>query len=533
MVSGLNHCSIFCLKRDSMNKANLSLAAKLWVAIGIAIALLVFTLIYGSMRAIKIRNIQDPILATQVASAGKIGQWGSAAEAGGIRKAALIVSTDAALQEIYTQQMADDDKRVSELQKSIEKLNLPPDIKTQFTQMDAGRQAVSASLAKAQELKNAGNMAGALVEIKSVYTPALGKFAKELEQFESAQMAEFPTMQARFAQDRLKDGIYSQMLVLVMIVFFIAGTVWLIRSIRQPLRDAIAVAETIAAGNLNAKVNTTRGDEFGDMMKAIAHMRDQLMHLVADVRRGTDTIATVSEEIAIGNQNLADRTEQTASNLEKAASSMSELTATVKQSAESAQQANRLAGNAAVVAQRGGEVVNQVVTTMREINASSNKISDIISVIDGIAFQTNILALNAAVEAARAGEQGRGFAVVASEVRSLAGRSAEAAKEIKSLINASVEKVEGGSKLVADAGQTMAEIVTAVQNVTDILREIDAAASEQFTGITEVNDAVVQLDQMTQQNAALVEQSAAAASGMKDQAQRLAQVVAVFKLDTA
>jgi methyl-accepting chemotaxis protein len=205
----------------------------------------------------------------------------------------------------------------------------------------------------------------------------------------------------------------------------------------------------------------------------------------------------------------------------------------VKQSADSAQQANQLASSAATVAQRGGQVVNQVVTTMNDINISSRKISDIISVIDGIAFQTNILALNAAVEAARAGEQGRGFAVVASEVRSLAGRSADAAKEIKTLINDSVEKVEGGSRLVADAGQTMTEIVTAVQRVTDIMGEISAAAAEQFAGITEVNGAVNQLDQMTQQNAALVEQSAAAASNLRDQADGLAKVVAAFKLDGA
>ena len=279
------------------------------------------------------------------------------------------------------------------------------------------------------------------------------------------------------------------------------------------------------------KVNTHRGDEFGEMMRAIAHMQEQLVRLVADVRHGTDNITTASEEIAIGNQDLANRTEQTASNLEKTASSMEELTATVKQSADSARQANQLAGSAAQVAQRGGSVVNQVVSTMEEINVSSRKISDIISVIDGIAFQTNILALNAAVEAARAGEQGRGFAVVASEVRSLAGRSAEAAKEIKLLINTSVEKVQGGTALVAQAGATMTEIVTSVQRVTDIMGEISAATSEQAQGIAQVNTAVNELDQMTQQNAALVEQSAAAASSMKDQAHRLAEVVSAFKLD--
>ena len=367
-----------------------------------------------------------------------------------------------------------------------------------------------------------------MAEIKGVFLPAVDKYLKTLQQFTDLHVNEFTQMQENFAKERVADGLFSQVMVAIMIALFIGGTAVLVRQIRQPLRDAITVAETIASGDLTGTVDTSRGDEFGEMMRALAHMKDQLVHLVSDVRRGTDSMSMASEEIASGNQDLANRTEQAASNLEKTASSMEELTATVKQSADSARQANQLASSAAQVAQRGGQVVSQVVTTMDDINTSSRKISDIISVIDGIAFQTNILALNAAVEAARAGEQGRGFAVVASEVRSLAGRSAEAAKEIKSLINDSVEKVEGGSRLVADAGHTMSEIVTAVQRVTDIMGEISSAASEQFDGITEVNGAVGQLDQMTQQNAALVEQSAASASNLKDQAGRLAQVVAKF-----
>ena len=252
---------------------------------------------------------------------------------------------------------------------------------------------------------------------------------------------------------------------------------------------------------------------------------------ISQVRASADSINTASIEIATGNQDLSTRTEQTASNLQQAASSMVQLTGTVKQSADSARQANQLASSAAEVAQRGGSVVAQVVSTMDEINTSSKKIADIIGVIDSIAFQTNILALNAAVEAARAGEQGRGFAVVASEVRSLAGRSAEAAREIKGLIGASVEKVDAGSRLVADAGQTMTEIVSSVQRVTDIIGEITAASSEQSDGIGQVNQAVSQLDQMTQQNAALVEQSAAAAESLREQAASLARVVGTFQLD--
>jgi methyl-accepting chemotaxis protein len=260
-------------------------------------------------------------------------------------------------------------------------------------------------------------------------------------------------------------------------------------------------------------------------------MQQRLRDVVGGIRTGVDSVNTASVEIASGNVDLSARTEQTASNLQQAASAMEQLTGTVKQSADSARQANQLASSAAEVAQRGGSVVAQVVSTMDDINTSSKKIADIIGTIDGIAFQTNILALNAAVEAARAGEQGRGFAVVASEVRSLAQRSAEAAKEIKGLIGASVEKVEGGSRLVADAGRTMSEIVSSVQRVSDIIGEITAAASEQSDGIGLVNRSVNQLDQMTQQNAALVEQSAAAAEGLKDQAARLSQVVGTFRID--
>ena len=268
-------------------------------------------------------------------------------------------------------------------------------------------------------------------------------------------------------------------------------------------------------------------------MQALFDMQASLRNLVGQVRNSTNSISTASSEIATGNQDLSQRTEQTASNLQQAASSMDQLTGTVKQSAESARQANQLASSAAEVAARGGTVVSQVVSTMTEINTASKKISDIIGVIDGIAFQTNILALNAAVEAARAGEQGRGFAVVAGEVRSLAQRSAQAAREIKTLIGASVEKVESGSRLVSDAGRTMNEIVGSVQRVSDIIGEITAAAAEQSDGIEQVNSSVTQLDQMTQQNAALVQESAAAAESLKGQAASLAQVVGTFRLKHA
>ncbi len=302
------------------------------------------------------------------------------------------------------------------------------------------------------------------------------------------------------------------------------------RKIVAELARAGEVANAVAGGNLSLEAASERHDEVGDLMRSLGAMTSQLNQSISTVMDSSESIRLASSEIAAGNQDLANRTEQTASNLQRAASSTEQLTGIVRQSADAARQANQLAASASEVAVRGGTVVAQVVSTMDEINASSKKISDIIGVIDGIAFQTNILALNAAVEAARAGEQGRGFAVVASEVRSLAGRSAEAAKEIKILIGVSVDKVATGSRLVADAGRTMTEIVSSVQRVSDIIGEISAASTEQSDDISQVNTTVMELDRMTQQNAALVEQSAAAAQSLREQAQRLAQVVSAFRL---
>jgi methyl-accepting chemotaxis protein len=347
-------------------------------------------------------------------------------------------------------------------------------------------------------------------------------------------------LQTRIAKEEYEAGLARYHTTLrVSISAIVAGVLFagifgltLIRGISHSLNQAMDATNAVAQGDLSQPIEVQGQDEVAQLLRSLASMQDKLIQVVSRVREGSESVSTASAEIAQGNHDLSARTEQQASALEETAASMEELSATVKQNADSARQANQLALSASTVAIRGGDVVAQVVHTMKDINDSSSKITDIISVIDGIAFQTNILALNAAVEAARAGEQGRGFAVVASEVRSLAGRSAEAAKEIKSLISASVERVAQGSALVDQAGATMTEVVSSIRRVTDLMGEISAASSEQSAGVSQVGEAVTQMDQVTQQNAALVEQMAAAASSLKSQAQELVGTVAVFKLNT-
>jgi len=354
----------------------------------------------------------------------------------------------------------------------------------------------------------------------------------------------FGEVQKKFVAERGEsaDATYSSTMTLLLILsgavlaVSCVATYLLARSITRQLGGepsyAADVARHIATGNLAVDVDTT-GAEAGSLMVAMKEMRDSLVKIVGQVRQSSDSIATGSSQIAAGNQELSGRTEQQASALQQTAASMEELTSTVKQSADNAKQANQVAVSASEAAAKGGEVVDQVVSTMDAIAASSKKIAEIINVIDGIAFQTNILALNAAVEAARAGDQGRGFAVVAGEVRNLAQRSAQAAREIKSMISDSVEKVDAGSKLVNNAGDSMREIVGQVKRVTDLISEITSASLEQSSGIGQINEAVTSMDQGTQQNAALVEESAAAAASLREQAERLTQAVSVFRLSAA
>ena len=377
------------------------------------------------------------------------------------------------------------------------------------------------------------NQAAAIEVVSKEDTPVWRNIRVRLQDYIKAKNAAVENTKAEMVAFSQRMLVIALVLMLVAMIVGAGIVFWLIRHIMQQLGGepvyAVEVARAISAGDFSREISIARGDSTS-LLFTMNAMRENLTATIGDIRQSTETIAVASREIASGNADLSGRTESQASSLEETASSMEELTSTVKQNAENARQANQLVVSTADVAVKGGQVVGQVVDTMASIKASSRKISDIIGVIDGIAFQTNILALNAAVEAARAGEQGRGFAVVAAEVRNLAQRSAGAAKEIKALIEDSVDKVDIGGKLVDEAGKTMDEIVNSVKRVTDIMSEIAAASQEQSSGIEQVNQAVGQMDEATQQNAALVEEAAAAAESLQDQAAKLAQAVSVFNL---
>jgi methyl-accepting chemotaxis protein len=434
-----------------------------------------------------------------------------------------------------------DEKRVAELRADLGR-QIDGVQRTLAALAESGDEATRSSVASMKDLLGAyRKQADAALDMAAIdpntgvaamqnAEESAGKVAAALSAVVAGTKERSEAEGAAIARRASRNAIAIEAIALLATLAAMGFAVWMQRRIVADLNHASAIAAEVAQGNLAVDASTRRRDEVGDLMRSLGAMAGQLQGSMRSVMDSSESIRTASAEIASGNTDLSQRTEQAASSLQQTASSMEQLTATVRQSADSAAQANQLAASAAEVAGRGGAVVSQVVSTMQEITASSRKIADIIGVIDGIAFQTNILALNAAVEAARAGEQGRGFAVVAGEVRNLAQRSAEAAREIKALIGGSVDKVESGSRLVADAGATMNEIVASVQRVSDIIGEITAASSEQSQGIGQVNTAVSQLDQMTQQNSALVEQSAAAAESLREQAARLADVVAAFRL---
>jgi len=414
---------------------------------------------------------------------------------------------------------------------TLQKYSDDPQSKSLLASSIEQKQAIFPVIEKIKGHVSGGNYFDASALLKSDFIPLHEKWMTSLVALADYQQKE---MKATYEASQANYGMTRMSMVAIGILTIAIGAfiaVFITRTIIVPLRDAADIANTIASGDLSAKIEVAGNDEAGQLVSALKSMQGNLVNTVNHIKQGTDTISVASREIASGNADLSSRTESQASSLEETASSMEELTSTVKQNAENARQANQLVVSASDYALKGGQVVGQVVETMGSIKESSRKIVDIIGVIDGIAFQTNILALNAAVEAARAGEQGRGFAVVAAEVRNLAQRSAGAAKEIKALIGDSVEKVDAGSKLVDQAGKTMDEIVTSVKHVADIMSEITAASQEQSSGIEEVNRAIAQMDEMTQQNAALVEQAAATAESMQQQAGTLSQAVAVFKVD--
>ncbi|NQE49729.1 methyl-accepting chemotaxis protein [Herbaspirillum rubrisubalbicans] len=404
--------------------------------------------------------------------------------------------------------------------------------KEMFAALIAARNAYSGPRDKLRDLIQAQKKEEAVEYLFKEVIPRQEEYFAALEKFVDYQKS---LMDASVAQGKqIEASAVMLMLVLSGIAIVLCAlAAWLVtRSITRPLNEAVKVASAVAEGDLTVQIGQTSKDETGLLLASLKTMNESLHRIVSEVRSGTDTINTASSEIATGNLDLSSRTEEQAGALEETASAMEELTSTVKQNADNARQANQLAATASEVAVQGGSVVGQVVQTMGEINEASKKIVDIISVIDGIAFQTNILALNAAVEAARAGEQGRGFAVVASEVRTLAQRSASAAKEIKALIDDSVTRVDNGSRLVEQAGSTMGEVVASVKRVTDVVAEISAASNEQSDGIEQINHAITQMDQVTQQNAALVEEAAAAAQSLQEQSSRLTATVSVFKLSS-
>ncbi|HEY0490659.1 MAG TPA: methyl-accepting chemotaxis protein [Telluria sp.] len=511
--------------------ANIQIGKRL--AIGFALILTMTALIaaVGVWRLNQVADSTRAMMEQPLAKERMIVDWYTQIFAAVRRTAAIVKSSDPALGPFFKEDAAATAKTTVDLMKQIEPLIEGDEEKALYEKIVAQRKLYTAGRDGAIKAKADGNAEEATRIFEQGFVPAAKTYQESVR--------ELVAMQRKHMDATARSIDQTADFSTTLLAGLAAGAVllgalcsWLLAAgIVRPIREAVALAETVASGDLTRQIEVTSRDETGALLGALRQMNDSLVGIVTQVRGGTDSISTASREIADGNLDLSARTEQQASALEQTAASMEELTTTVRQNADNARQANQLSMTASDIAVQGGAVVNQVIATMGSINDSSRKIVDIIGVIDGIAFQTNILALNAAVEAARAGEQGRGFAVVASEVRTLAQRSAAAAKEIKELIGDSVEKVDAGTALVDQAGTTMGQVVASIRRVTDIMAEISSASVEQTGGIEQVNAAIGQMDEVTQQNAALVEEAAAAAGSMQEQAAQLAQVVSVFKLD--
>ncbi len=513
-----------------MRIADLKIRTRLSIGFGTLLALLLTMLVIALVRFVAIERANEALLTSAWAKANAAHDIDAMGRGNARRLLEIFTTTDATQRNTLNQRIDDNLARIGKAQEVLDKYVTT----TQGKQLVAAVRQHNDAFVKARSTTlaqlNASQQDLAMSTAQRDAMPAL-----DAMQVESVQLV---ALQQKIVDDTgaatSADIAFAKWLLAAIgaaAVVVGVGAAWSVtRSITRPIAHAVQVAQRVAQGDLTSRIDVTSRDETGQLMAALKHMNESLDQIVRRVRSGTAAIASASGQLLAGNTDLSARTEEQAASLEETASSMEELTTTVRQNADNARQASQLASNASEIAGEGGRVVERAVTSMQEIADSSTKINDIIGVIDGIAFQTNILALNAAVEAARAGEQGRGFAVVAGEVRTLAQRSAAAAKEIKALIETSVSKVTDGSSQVRDAGRTMTDIVQAVQRVTDIMGEISAASSEQSGGIEQVNTAVMQMDQVTQQNAALVEQATAAAGSLEDQARHLREAVAVFRL---
>ncbi len=510
---------------------NLKIGARLGIGFAIVLSLLLALTLTALARMQSAGDMTYRLVNTSIKNQRNVAEWTKIIELSSARLETVYIASDIETVKELQERMKNVSGRSTELQDEIEKSLRNEGVKAQFKLVKEARErylVARAALFKAK-LEDDKELA------KRVYMeqvqPANANYQDTLNKMAKMQIDAADNIAKTILDSYASARVLLPVLGLSAIALGIACAWWITRSITAPIHQAVAVAQKVAAGDLSSRIQADSRDETGQLMRALGAMNANLAEIVGRVRNGTGAITVASGEIAAGNQDLSARTEQQAGSLEETAASMEELTSTVKQNAENARQANQLALDASTVASQGGAMVAEVVTTMGEIDASSRKIVDIIGVIDGIAFQTNILALNAAVEAARAGEQGRGFAVVATEVRNLAQRSATAAREIKALIDDSVQKVQAGSSQVDRAGATMNEIVRSIGQVTVIMNEIASASEEQRAGIEQVNNAIVEMDRVTQQNAALVEQATAAAQSMQDQADQLAQVVGTFKLE--
>ncbi|MGB9981695.1 MULTISPECIES: methyl-accepting chemotaxis protein [unclassified Herbaspirillum] len=510
---------------------NLRIGSRLAGGFALVLALSILIMGIGVWRLQVVSNVTQEMVSQSVRKERLISGWYGNLRAAILRTIAMSRSTDPTLNNYFLNEELASVKESADLQKELVPMFDTATEKALYAEIEAMQKDYRAITLKMMDLKSTGEQDAANSVLIQEFMPLSKKYQAAMRKLQQTEQAEIDDTAANIVALAARSRILLMVLEAAALVFGVLCAWLLTRSIVRPLKQAVGLSQRVAAGDLTAQISVTSRDEVGQLLASLQDMNARLRDLVARVRHGTDAIATASGEIAEGNQDLSARTEQQAGALEQTASAMEELISTVRTNADNAQQASRLAASAAGIAGEGGVVVGRVVDTMEAINSASRKIVDIISVIDSIAFQTNILALNAAVEAARAGEQGRGFAVVASEVRSLAQRSAAAAKEIKSLIDDSVDKVSAGSTLVEQAGATMSRVVQSVEQVNAIVNEISVASTEQSEGIQLVNDAVAQLDDMTQQNAALVEQAAAAAASMRGQAGELTELVSVFRVE--